>query len=234
MTRPLRYDDCFIGILNEKLHDKFLNIFNIKVQSTAFCQKFNLQQSLFFVSILDLSIGVLVFLYLLETYVTASLSTSYSFVFENILLSIGIIYGIIGIDSSVNLKKSSARAYKYWRIVITFLLPIIELINTFSKICYFSFDCNSWRYLLCTFFLLFVNIYFTKIAWSFSIRIEKNHELLIIHGKYLEKMMNEEQIKLNDLRKYIPPEITTKEVELINLVKNKFDLNENVFAQKRK
>ena len=31
MTRPLRYDDAFINILKEKMHDKFLNIFTLKV-----------------------------------------------------------------------------------------------------------------------------------------------------------------------------------------------------------
>ena len=51
-----------------------------------------------------------------------------------------------------------------------------------------------------------INIYWTKITWSFYIRLVKGHEILIIHGKYLEKMMNDESYKISDVKKYAPPD----------------------------
>ena len=53
---------------------------------------------------------------------------------------------------------------------------------------------------------LLINIYLTKIAWSFFIRLNKGHEILIIHGKYLEKMINDESYKISDVKNYVPPE----------------------------
>jgi hypothetical protein len=60
MTRPLRYDDSFTSIINEKVHENFLLLFNIKVQSTAFQQKLNLQRSLIIVSLFDLFVGLVI------------------------------------------------------------------------------------------------------------------------------------------------------------------------------
>ena len=54
MTRPLKYDDQFKSIINEKINDKFLYLFNIKVQSTAFCKMLNLQKSLLISSLIDI------------------------------------------------------------------------------------------------------------------------------------------------------------------------------------
>lgn len=62
MARPLKYDDQFISILSDKLYERFF-FFAVKVQSTSFCQKLNLQQALFLSGIVDFFMGFIVFCY---------------------------------------------------------------------------------------------------------------------------------------------------------------------------
>ena len=118
----------------------------------------------------------------------------------------GMIFGLIGIDASSNLKKTNSQIYKYWRIFFTLYIPISELINyTYSNFCYFNENCSLIYFLFISFTYFCFNLYLSKISWSFYIRLEKNHELLIIHGKYLEHMIREENTKINEtnLKKYI-------------------------------
>ena len=213
MTRPLRYDDSFTSIINEKIHDKFLYCLNIKVQSTAFCQKLNLQRSLMVSSLYDIAFGVIILLYYMRN--IAQFSDSHIIFLENFMLISGIAFGFVGLDSAANLRKINTRIYKIWRIFITFLIPLIEIFNNLSFFCSMSGKCNKLFNLLFTIVIFLINIYLTRIAWSFSIRLNKNHELLIIHGKYLEKMMNEESYKINALRKYVPPEISSTNKQIL-------------------
>ncbi len=82
-------------------------------------------------------------------------------------------------------------------------------------------------------------MYFTKIAWSFCIRINKNHELLIIHGKYLERMLVDEGHKVSE-KKYIPPDLNKnmknmkKDKELINLTNTEEIIEEEIFVTNKK
>jgi len=211
-----------MSIVSEKLHDKFLNIFTIKVQSTAFCQKVNLKQSLFIISLIDFFIGLIIFL-LFFRILDLNPDEGVIYIIENLMLILGMVFGLVGMDASTNLKKKNASIYKLWRILITFLIPIFEL-----------------RYLGFTIVLFPINIYFTKISWSFCVRLDRGHELLIIHGKYLEKMMNDEQIKMTDLRNYIPPDLNKgsqndfKEQELSSMFKSQqADYAEDTFSSKK-
>lgn len=206
MTRPLRYDDSFTNIINEKIRDKFLCFFNIKVQSTAFCQKLNLQRSLMISSLFDIFFGIIISLSYFRKF--SKISENYLIFLENFCFICGIGFGLLGMDSASNLRKINIKIYKTWRIFITFYLPINQLLNNFSFFCSFAENCNKLYNLIITIILFIINIYLTRISWSFYIRLSKNHELLIIHGKYLEKMINEESYKINDLRKYIPSEVS--------------------------
>jgi hypothetical protein len=204
MARPLRYDDQFTNIINEKIHDKFLHFFNVKVQSTAFSQRLNLQKSLLITSIWDIFIGVIFIFAFFDS--VKEMQDDILFFIENFILMIGIFFGLVGLDSATNLRKTNTRVYKNWRIFLTFSFPLLELINNFSFLCHYFSDCSRIRNLIIITIFFLINLYFVKIAWSFYIRLSKGHELLIIHGKYLEKMMNDESYKLNDVKRYVPPE----------------------------
>jgi hypothetical protein len=193
-----------MNIINEKIHDKFLNLFTIKVQSTAFCQKLNLQRSLMITSIWDITLGIIIIFLFFDSVVASE--ENFLFFVENFILIIGICFGFVGIDSATNLRKVNTKVYKNWRVFITFFFPFLELINNFSFLCFYSESCSKLSSVLFNIILFLINLYFTKIAWSFYIRLDKNHELLIIHGKYLEKMINDESYKLSDVKKYVPPE----------------------------
>lgn len=203
MTRPLRYDDAFNNILKEKMHEKFLNMLNLKVQSTTFCQKLNLQKGLFISALWEIIYGCVIFVYFLNHYHRHIRNSI--FIAENILCIISLFFGILGTDAAINLKKLNSRIYKNWRILFTFLYFVIEIGNHFTFPCNFDRDCTTIEKTL--FFILFIlwNCYITKISWSFSVRLEQSHELLIIHGRYLEKMLGEESYKLHDNKKYTPP-----------------------------
>jgi hypothetical protein len=199
MTRPLKYDDSFTSILNQKLHHKFLNFFDVKVQSTAFFQRLNLQFSLVITSLSDLIFGIAVFV--------NSFDQNYINLIhflEIFLFIIGTFFGILGLDAASSLRKLNSQIYKRWRIFITFIFPILEIVNNFSFICNYSQECSGFKIFFIPLIFFIINLYLTKIAWSFSIRLEKGHELLVIHGKYLEKMLMDESYKLNDVKKYVP------------------------------
>jgi hypothetical protein len=204
MTRPLRYDDSFTNIINEKIHDKFLHVFNVKVQSTAFRQKLNLQRSLLIVSLWDITFGTILLFAFFNS--VGEMKDNIIFLIENFFLIIGICFGFVGVDSATNLRKVNTKVYKNWRVFITFAFPILEMINNFSFFCYYWNQCSKLENFIIISIIFIFNIYWTKIAWSFYIRLARGHELLIIHGKYLDKMINDESYKLNDVKKYVPPE----------------------------
>jgi hypothetical protein len=185
-------------------------------------------------SLYDIFFGLFVLIYYFRT--ITKFSDSFIIFAENFLLISGIGFGFVGLDSAANLRKINTRIYKIWRIFITFFIPFIELINNFSFFCSLGNNCNKLYNFLLTIIVFAVNIYLTRIAWSFNIRLIRNHELLIIHGKYLEKMINEESYKINDLRKYVPPELLSmnKSLPLLNdtnemsIMKNKNISNSKV------
>src|SRR5687767_13684822 len=116
MTRPLRYDDSFTNIINEKVHDKFLSVFTIKVQSTAFCQRLNLQRSLIVTSLYDIIFRLIIFFTFFNSIEVSH--ESFLFFVENFFLIIGLCFGCVGLDSATNLRKMNTKIYKNWRIFI--------------------------------------------------------------------------------------------------------------------
>lgn len=209
MTRPLRYDDAFVNILKEKMFEKFLGLFTVKVQSTTFFQMYNLQKGLLISSLYDIIYGIIITILLFTNYNNNKTNTT--FLMESSLGVLSIFFGLIGLDSALNLKKVNSYVYKNWRIINTMLFILLEIGNHFRFICFYSesyhidMSCSTFERGL--FFLLIViwNGYITKIAWSFFIRLDQSHDLLIIHGKYLEKMLSEENFKFDANKKYVPP-----------------------------
>lgn len=211
MTRPLIYDDMFINILKEKMHDKFFGLFNLKVQSTTFFQQFNLQKGLLLCALLDIIFGVLSFYLFFNFY--RFHSENMSFLLENSMGVLCFFFGLIGLDAAINLKKINSSVYKNWRIIFTFIFFFIEIANNFNFLCFFKKDetteCKNLTSFIVFLCILFINFYITKIAWSFYIRLDQSHDLLIIHGKYLEKMINEDNLKYEANKKYSPPNQNT-------------------------
>lgn len=226
MTRPLKYDDQFKSIINEKINDKFLFFFNLKVQSTGFCKTLNLQRSLIISSIYDIFIGVLNLFLFFHT--VGKHRSDYIYLIEIFIQMLAILFGCLGIDCSTSLKKQNMRIYKIYRVILTFSFLIFELFWGYpilSEIC-----SNSFCKLILLIIIVLINLYFTRLAWSFYIRLVKGHELLIIHGKYLENMMIEEEKKeahsfINNEQQqqgnYVPPQaIPSTEMNIINFTNN--------------
>jgi hypothetical protein len=207
MTRPLRYDDSFINIVKEKLHDKFLNLFDVKVQSTAFFQKFSLLHALIIVGLIDIAIS-LVYVFLFFKIVHKEPSSLV--MLQVLLVMIGLFFGIIGINASSTMTKKVCHIFKNWRIFITFAYPLLEIINGFYIYCLFFENCNRLVAFICLFALFIFNLYLTFVSWSFYVRLDKAHELLIIHGKYLDKMMENDSYKIMLSNKYMPPDLQTR------------------------
>jgi len=204
MTRPLRYDDSFIHILKEKLHDKFLNIFNLKVQSTAFFQKCSLLQALVIVGFFDLLIGIV---YIFIFFKAIQSSPGMLVVFQMLLVIVGFFFGLVGINASSTMTKKVCHIYKNWRIFITFAYPVMEIVNQFYIYCFFFKNCFKILAFLLLLIVFILNLYLTFISWSFYVRLDKAHELLIIHGKYLDKMMENDNYKIMLSQKYMPPDV---------------------------
>lgn len=212
MSRPLIYDDQFTSLIHSNIKQKFLFCFSIKVQSTAFYQMCSLQNAIRVCSIYDLLFGI--------TMLYCSFHQM-SFI-ELILIILSFFFFFISINMSNNLNKKYSAYYYKWRITIVFLVPILEFFDFNSNgVCYYSSMCSKGMfYIGITIGITIVHLYLAKIAWSFTTRLMLNQELLIIHGKYLEKMLNNENHKFTDAKKYIPPEMQRNEIEMLNFGNN--------------
>ena len=190
MSRPLIYDDQFTALVNSNMKQNIFFCFLIKVQSTAFYQSMSLQNAIRICSIYDFFFG---FFILYCAYPNFS-------ILEFILLFLSIVFGVISMGMSNNFNKRYSKYYYYWRVIITLIIPIIEFCEFNSnKICYYS-NCNKFTYYFgLTLGITIIHIYLTKIAWSFSTRLLLGQELLIIHGKYLELMLNKESSMINNI-----------------------------------
>ena len=106
-------------------------------------------------------------------------------------------FGILSIDNSINISKSYSKYYYLWRIFVTIFVPLREFINfSKEKMCYYSKCPTFIFYSGLSFGIFLINIYATKIAWSFNVRLQKGQDLLVIHGKYLDDMMTFENQRI--------------------------------------
>ena len=104
----------------------------------------------------------------------------------------------------------------YWRIAITIIIPLREFVQyTNKQICYYSACPNFIYYSGLSIGILIINLYCTKIAWSFNTRLQRGQELLVIHGKYLEQMISNENQKIIDTKNLIL-QSKYSEIELSN------------------
>ena len=207
MSRPLMYDDQFKLLLKSDTKEKFFFCFPMKVQRSAFYKSLSLQNSIRICSIYDLLCAFFI-------YYCGSSS-----LFEIILIIFFILFGVISIHDSINLNKLYAKYYYHWRVFITIIIPIREFLSYNSKkICYYSQCMTFFYYAGLSLGVLIINIYAAKISWSFNIRLIKGEELLVIHGKILENMVNNENQKIietqNEIRKNMEIELRKNEANI--------------------
>ena len=204
MSRPLIYDDQFKSLVKTEMKQNFLFCIKMKVQSSAFYKSLSLQSSLRICSIYDILCGFFI------------LYCGKSSFYETLFIILFFFFGIMSINNSVNLSKRFSKYYYYWRIVITIIIPLREFIKYSNEnICYYSKCPNFFYYSGLSLGILIINLYCAKIAWSFNTRLQRGQELLVIHGKYLEQMISNENQKIIDTQNLI---IQSKysEIELSN------------------
>ena len=231
MSRPLMYDDQFQSLVKSEIKQKFLFCISMKVQSSSFYKSLSLQTSIRICSVYDFLCAFFV------------LYCGNHALKEYIFVILCIIFGIMSINNSVNLSKNFSKYYYFWRICILILLPLFELFHYNSnKICYYS-TCPNFAYFFgLSLGITIVNFYFAKIAWSFNSRLQRGQELLVIHGKYLEQMMANENKKISDTQKVMmctPTNYSQIEIGTINPEEGDDDLKKtgslipNTYEDKR-
>ena len=214
MSRPLMYDDQFKSLVKSEMKQKFIFCIPMKVQSSAFYKSLSLQSSLRICSAYDILCALVIFY------------CGKSSFYETLLIILYLFFGIMSINNSVNLSKKFSKYYYYWRIAITIIIPLHEF-SRYSKenICYYS-TCPSFVYYFgLSFGICIINIYCAKIAWSFNTRLQRGQELLVIHGKYLEQMISNENQKIIDTQNMIL-QSKYSEIELISKPSNIITSNE--------
>ena len=192
MSRPLIYDDQFKSLVKSEMKQKFIFCIPMKVQSSAFYKSLSLQNSIRICSIYDILCGFFI------------LYCGKSSFYEILFIILFFIFGIMSINNSVNLSKSSSKYYYYWRLTIMILIPLREFMHYKNdKICYYSICTSFIYYIGLSIGILIINLYCAKIAWSFNTRLQRGQELLVIHGKYLEQMISNENQKIIDTQNLI-------------------------------
>lgn len=223
MTRPLIYDDQFKSLIHSQIKEKFLFCFSMKVQSTAFYQNMSLQNAIRICSLYDFIIFIIIFY---NSYNAIDL-------IDIILLVCTCLFGIIAMGLSNNLNKKYSQYYYYYRIAFLIILPIMEFYDYKNNhSCYYYSSCNSFSfYFGYSVGILLINIYFAKIAWSFNIRLKMGHELLIIHGKYLEKILTNEKTEFITNEEPSSPFEQKNQMKILNKENENLspNLNEKVF-----
>jgi hypothetical protein len=231
MSRPLRYDDQFTSAINERVTITIFFCFKFKAQSTCFYKRMNLLQGLLLCSLIDIIIAIFIFLQLIQV---ADFNSFTYYNIKNYISIMGIPFGFIGYDAAINLKKNSSRLYRNWRIFITLMTIICELSLGLTGVLYH--DENI--FIFCAYLLGYVVIstYMNKIVESFHARLMLNQELLIVHGKYLEKMLENDSYRMNDnIKKYIPPKVKEKkeDIELGQVTQLGMVIEDDTFVPKR-
>jgi hypothetical protein len=208
MTRPLIYDEQFKSLIHSQIKEKFLFCFSVKVQSTAFYQNLSLQNAIRICSIYDFIIFIIIFY---NSYNSINL-------INIIFMVCTCLFGIISMGLSNNLNKKYSQYYYYYRIIFLFMLPITEFYDYKNNhSCYYYDACNTFSfYLGYSLGIALINIYFAKIAWSFNIRLLLGHELLIIHGKYLEKILTNEKTEIITNQDYTTPFEQKNQMKILN------------------
>ena len=192
MSRPLIYDDQFKSLVKSEMKQKFIFCIPMKVQSSAFYKSLSLQNSIRICSIYDILCGFFI------------LYCGKSSFYEILFIILFFIFGIMSINNSVNLSKSSSKYYYYWRLTIMILIPLREFMHYKNdKICYYSICTSFIYYIGLSIGILIINLYCAKIAWSFNTRLQRGQELLVIHEKYLEQMISNENQKIIDTQNLI-------------------------------
>ena len=190
MSRPLIYDDQFKSLLKNDTKEKFFFCIPMKVQSSAFYKSLSLQTSIRICSIYD---------FICAFFILICGNNTFGEIFFIILF---FAFGILSIHNSLNISKIFSKYYYYWRVFITFFIPIKEFIDyEKQKICYYSKCQTFFYYAGLSVGILIINIYAAKIAWSFNVRLQKGHDLLVIHGKYLDSMMSNENNRILNTHK---------------------------------
>ncbi len=185
MSRPLIYDDQFKSLIKSDMKEKFFFCIPMKVQSSAFYKSSSLQNAIRVCSVYDFICGFFI------------LFCGNSTFFEILFVIFFFGFGILSIDNSINISKSYSKYYYLWRIFVTIFVPLREFINfTKEKMCYYSKCPTFIFYSGLSFGIFLINIYATKIAWSFNVRLQKGQDLLVIHGKYLDDMMTFENQRI--------------------------------------
>ena len=204
MSRPLIYDDQFKSLVKSEMKQKFLFCIPMKVQSSAFYKSLSLQSSLRICSIYDILCGFFI------------LYCGKSTFYETLFIILFFFFGVMSINNSVNLSKRFSKYYYYWRLAITILIPLREFIHySNEKICYYSVCTSFIYYSGLSIGILIINLYCAKSAWSFNTRLQRGQELLVIHGKYLEQMISNENQKIIDTQNLIL-QSKYSEIELSN------------------
>ena len=204
MSRPLIYDDQFKSLVKSEMKQKFLFCIPMKVQSSAFYKSLSLQSSLRICSVYDILCGFFI------------LYCGNNSFYETLFICLFFFFGIMSINNSVNLSKRFSKYYYYWRIAITIIIPLREFAQyTHKNICYYSVCSNFIHYAGLSIGILMINLYCTKISWSFNTRLQRGQELLVIHGKYLEQMISNENQKIIDTQNLIL-QSRYSEIELSN------------------
>ena len=203
MSRPLIYDDQFKSLIKSDMKEKFFFCIPMKVQSSAFYKSLSLQDSIRICSIYDIICGFFI------------LFCGSSSFWEILFIIFFFAFGILSFNNSINISKNFAKYYYYWRVFVTFFIPIKEFVNyNNEKMCYYS-KCPTFLYYSgLSFGILIVNVYAAKIAWSFNARLQKGQDLLVIHGKNLEQMMSfENQRIINTQNELMKSNYTEIELE---------------------
>ena len=227
MTRPLCYDDTFINVVDEKLYAKFLNLFTLKVKKNAFFKKLSLLQSLVISALFDIILGI-IFSLIFFKIEFSDINTSIKF--QLFIVMIGFIFGFIGINVVISMTRYISLVYKNWRLFITFSYPILEINNGFYICCLLLRVCNYFLAFLLLIIFFSMNIYLTLVSWSFFIRLDQAHELLIIHGSKKLKLLMENDFFIGksyyDDFNYTPPDL------MHETIKNK-DTSNKTESQKK-
>ena len=203
MSRPLIYDDQFKSLLKNDTKEKFLFCIPMKVQSSAFYKSLSLQNSIRVCSIYDFICAFFILICGNNTF------------WEIFFIILFFAFGILSIHNSLNISKAFSKYYYYWRIFITFFIPIHEFFDyEKEKMCYYSKCQTFFYYSGLSLGILIINIYAAKIAWSFNVRLQKGHDLLVIHGKYLDSMMANENNRILNTHKELLMKSNYTEIEM--------------------
>lgn len=158
------------------------------------CKALPLKSAIYIAAILDLLVGGLVLLNLVEllTHEPGLMSLIFMRGLEILLGLAAVPFAIIGLMGIRNVQQPKVHVYSLYKQVEVPVLAGFMLLQDLILCEDLDFECDQVVFFIAIVLRVLFNLYFTHLIWSADLRLQHNETVLVLHGKEVLMLMREQ------------------------------------------